>query len=427
MPFDLNKHTARLLQAEPFFAALSRRIDKKASTAVPTAGVRVADNGHFEMIYNPEFFEKLSDVHRAGVLKHEFYHLVFEHVTGRLPEEGMTKMWNFATDLAINSNLMNELPEGALIPGKGHFEDMPLGLSAEAYFGLLKKKQQEEGGEGDEGNEGGQEGQEGGEGGQGDQEGEGQDGGQGQGGEAGDEAGEGNGGGGKGEPQEWDNHDGWGEADNTATEIAKQRLKETIKKAAEEASKAGSWGTVPADCRKEILDRLVAKVDWKKVLRYFIKTSQRANRSSTVKRINRRYAYVHPGKKVNRVAKIAISVDQSGSVDDNMLAMFFAELNKLASLAEFTVVPFDTRVDESLVYVWKKGETRKRERVMYGGTCFDAPTEFVNKGEFDGHIVLTDLMAPKPKASKCQRMWMTTEYYARRPYFQTNERIVVVD
>tara|TARA_R100000458_G_scaffold48088_1_gene47016 strand:- start:155 stop:1438 length:1284 start_codon:yes stop_codon:yes gene_type:complete len=427
MPFDLNKHTARLLQAEPFFAALSRRIDKKASTAVPTAGVRVAENGHFEMVYNPEFFEKLSDVHRAGVLKHEFYHLVFEHVTGRLPEEGMTKLWNFATDLAINSNLRGELPEGALIPGEGHFEDMPIGLTAEAYFGLLKKKQQEEGGEGEEGNEGGQEGQEGGEGGQGDQEGDGQGEGQGQGGEAGDGEGEGNGAGGNGEPQPFDDHSGWGQADSTAQEIAKQRLKETVKKAAEEASKAGSWGTVPADCRKEILDKLTAKIDWKKVLRYFIKTSQRANKSSTVKRVNRRYAYVHPGKKVNRVAKIAISIDQSGSVDDGMLALFFAELNKLANLAEFTVVPFDTRVDESLVYVWKKGENRKRERVMYGGTCFDAPTEFVNKGDFDGHIVLTDLMAPKPKKSRCQRMWMTTEYYARRPYFQTNERIVVVD
>ena len=427
MPFDLNKHTARLLQAEPFFAALSRRIDKKASTAVPTAGVRVAENGHFEMVYNPEFFEKLSDVHRAGVLKHEFYHLVFEHVTGRLPEEGMTKLWNFATDLAINSNLRGELPEGALIPGEGHFEDMPVGLTAEAYFGLLKKKQQEEGGEGEEGNEGGQEGQEGGEGGQGDQEGDGQGEGQGQGGEAGDGEGEGNGAGGNGEPQPFDDHSGWGQADSTAQEIAKQRLKETVKKAAEEASKAGSWGTVPADCRKEILDKLTAKIDWKKVLRYFIKTSQRANKSSTVKRVNRRYAYVHPGKKVNRVAKIAISIDQSGSVDDGMLALFFAELNKLANLAEFTVVPFDTRVDESLVYVWKKGENRKRERVMYGGTCFDAPTEFVNKGDFDGHIVLTDLMAPKPKKSRCQRMWMTTEYYARRPYFQTNERIVVVD
>ena len=414
MGFDLNKHTARLLQAEPFFAALSRRIDKKASTVVPTAGVRVAENGHFEMVYNPEFFEGLTDVERAGILKHEFYHLVFEHVTGRLPEEGMTKMWNFATDLAINSNLRGELPEGALIPGEGHFADMPVGLSAEAYFKLLKDKQQdqqEEEGQGEEG-----------------QGGEGEDdGGQGD-GQPGDGDADGQGGGGQeGEPQEFDDHSGWGEADQTANEIAKQRLKETIKKAAEEASKAGNWGTVPGDTRREILDRLVAKVDWKKVLRYFIKTSQKANRSSTVKRVNRRYAYVHPGKKTNRVAKIAISIDQSGSVDDGMLALFFAELNKLANLAEFTVVPFDTRVDESLVYVWKKGETRKRERVMCGGTCFDAPTEYVNKGDFDGHIVLTDLMAPKPKASKCQRMWMTTEYYAKRPYFQTNERIVVVD
>ena len=414
MGFDLNKHTARLLQAEPFFAALSRRIDKKASTVVPTAGVRVAENGHFEMVYNPEFFEGLTDVERAGILKHEFYHLVFEHVTGRLPEEGMTKMWNFATDLAINSNLRGELPEGALIPGEGHFADMPVGLSAEAYFKLLKDKQQEQQEEEGQGEEG--------------QGGDGEDdGGQGD-GQPGDGDADGQGGGGQGgEPQEFDDHSGWGEADQTANEIAKQRLKETIKKAAEEASKAGNWGTVPGDTRREILDRLVAKVDWKKVLRYFIKTSQKANRSSTVKRVNRRYAYVHPGKKTNRVAKIAISIDQSGSVDDGMLALFFAELNKLANLAEFTVVPFDTRVDESLVYVWKKGETRKRERVMCGGTCFDAPTQYVNERGFDGHILLTDLMAPKPKASKCQRMWMTTEYYAKRPYFQTNERIVVVD
>jgi len=416
MGFDLNKHTARLLQAEPFFAALSRRIDKRASNAVPTAGVKVADNGHFEMVYNPEFFEKLTDIERAGVLKHEFYHLVFEHVTGRLPEEGMTKLWNFATDLAINSNLRGELPEGCLMPGEGHFADMPVGLTAEAYFKLLKDKQEEEGGEGDEGNESGEQGEPG----------EGEGSGQGESGE-GEGEGEGNGSGAGGEPQEFDDHSGWGEGDNTANEIAKQRLKETIKKAAEEASKAGSWGTVPGDTRREILDRLTAKVDWRKVLRYFIKTSQRANRSSTVKRVNRRYAYVHPGKKVNRVAKIAISIDQSGSVDDGMLALFFTELNKLANLAEFTVVPFDTRVDESLVYVWKKGENRKRERVMCGGTCFDAPTQYVNERGFDGHIVLTDLMAPKPKASKCQRMWMTTEYYAKRPYFQTNERIVVVD
>ena len=200
-----------------------------------------------------------------------------------------------------------------------------------------------------------------------------------------------------------------------------------MKEATQEASKNNSWGTVSQSVRQDIIDRLSAKVDWKKVLRYFIKTSQKANRSSTIKKINRRYAYVHPGKKVNRVAKIAISIDQSGSVDDNMLALFFAELNKLAKLAEFAVIPFDSAVGEDKVYVWKKGENRKRERVMYGGTDFDAPTAYVNERQFDGHIILTDMMAPKPKASKCQRMWMTTPYYAKHPYFQTNERVIAVD
>ena len=146
-----------------------------------------------------------------------------------------------------------------------------------------------------------------------------------------------------------------------------------------------------------------------------------------MKRVNKRYRYIHPGKKVTRQARIAISIDQSGSVDDNMLAAFFAELNKLAKLASFTVIPFDSDVCEEKVYEWKKGQSRKWERVLCGGTDFDAPTAYVNQHGFDGHILLTDLMAPKPKASKCQRMWLTTKYYARRPYFKTNERVIAID
>ena len=163
------------------------------------------------------------------------------------------------------------------------------------------------------------------------------------------------------------------------------------------------------------------------MFRFFVKTSQRANRSSSIKRINRRYAYIHPGRKANRVAKVAVSIDQSGSVDDNMLAKFFAELGKLAEIAEFVVIPFDTRVDEDKVYTWRKGQKKNVERVLSGGTCFDAPTEYVNDNAFDGHIVLTDMMAPKPRPSKCQRMWMTTPEHASRPYFETKERVVVIE
>ena len=45
--FNLNMHTHRLLQDEPFFAALSRRIDKRATTSGPTAGVHITQDGRF--------------------------------------------------------------------------------------------------------------------------------------------------------------------------------------------------------------------------------------------------------------------------------------------------------------------------------------------------------------------------------------------
>jgi len=234
-------------------------------------------------------------------------------------------------------------------------------------------------------------------------------------------------------PGNFDDHSGWHDDSNDAAKqaanaLAKERLKNAMKEAAQEASKKpGGWGSIGQSVKEDIIAKLQSKVDWRKVLRYFIKTSQRSHKSSSVKRINKRYAYIHPGKKVRRQAKIAIAIDQSGSVCDEMLEVFFSELNKLAKLAEFTVVPFDTSVDESKVYVWQKGKRRKAERVLCGGTCFDAPTEWANKSNVDGLIILTDMEAPKPKACKVQRMWMTDQRGAQQPYFQTKERVLVLD
>lgn len=404
--FDLNLNTARLLMEEPFFAAISRRIDKRASYAIPTAGVMInPDTAQFEMLYNPKFFADLTDLERTDILKHEFYHVLFEHVTGRMPADVNMKLWNIATDLAINSHLQN-LPKGGLIPGEADtpFEHLPRGESAEWYLANMPEFDNDKGD-----NQSGPSSSES----------------QGQGSSGGDPSdGDSQS---NGIPDTLDDHSGWQECSQEVKDMAKERLKEVVRKAAEEASATNRWGSVSQATRKKVMKMLETKVDWRKVLRFFVKSSQRANRSSSIKRINRRYAYVHPGRKSNRVARVAVSVDQSGSVDDNMLAMFFAELNKLAQIAEFTVIPFDTQVDESKVFVWKKGQTKLPERVLQGGTCFDAPTDYVNNEGFDGHIVLTDMCAPKPKPSKCQRMWMTTKEHAGRNYFSTNERVVAVD
>lgn len=392
--FNLNMETYKLLCSEPFFAAVSRYVTKIESRSVPTAGVTVDKKTcNFIMYYNPDFFKLLTPVEKLGVLKHEYYHLILEHVTGRKPTNvNDHKTWNYATDLAINSFLSSELPSICLHPGKGIFKDYPAKQAAEWYFKKLQQderfkiKSPSESGDGD---------------------------------------------------QQFDDHGQWEEADGSANsssgditkELANERLKDVLRKAAQEVVNSGNnWGTISAEMRKEILDRISSKIDWRKVLRFFIKTSQRADKQGTIRKINKRYAYIHPGRKVNRHAKIAVCIDQSGSVSDQMLVAFFSELNALSELAEFTVVPFDHEIaPPNKIYVWKKGTHHRTERVLTGGTCFNAPTKYVNdSGDFDACIILTDLQAPKPIPCKVQRLWITSEECAKQPYFQTSERILAI-
>jgi predicted metal-dependent peptidase len=397
--FNLNMHVHRLLQDEPFFASLSRRINKQSSRAIPTAGVTVnKDTLQFEMLYNPDFLGGLPEKQIKGVLIHEFYHLVFEHVTSRKPEGVPFLLWNIAADLSINCLIGKEnLPENCCYPGVDRFEKYPEGKTAEFYLEMMKDDEQFQG-----------EGQ--GKGGEGDGEGNQQGGGSGS------------------DSGQFDSHEGWGDISPEERQIAQERIKDFIKKSADETNaQSRGWGTVSNQVRNEIMERLKTRVNWKKVLRAFIGNAQRADKTSSIKRINRRFPYIHAGRKTNRMANIAISIDQSGSVSDAELNAFFNELNKLADLATFTVIPFDSKVAEDKVYVWKKGEKRKWERVLSGGTDFVATTAYVNKRNFDGHIVLTDLYAPKPKASRCRRMWMASKYNVDHAYFKTNERIIAID
>ncbi len=414
--YNLHMHLARYLKEEPFYAALSRHIEKYPSNAIPTAGVCInPESGTFELLYNPDFLEKLSDEEIMIVLKHEFMHLILEHVTGRMPDKSQMRMWNHATDLAINSEIfpkeckdsIKNLWDMCLLPGKeGPYKDLPRGESADFYFDKIKEMVEEQKKNGNQ-----------------NQQGEGN--GEGQGGGGQPQEGDGDGSG-------FDSHEGWGEDGKNpipqeVRELAKERLRQAMNEAANEANRTGSWGTISQSMRKDIIKRLSSKVDWKKVLRYFIKTSQKADKQNSVRKINRRFPYIQAGKKTNRTANIAIAIDQSGSVSDAMLMTFFAELDNLAELAQFTVIPFDDGVAEDKIYVWKKGQKKKAERVLCGGTNFDSPTKYVNEKNFDALLILTDMCAPKPIPCKVQRVWMTDEENGRNPYFKTNERIITVE
>jgi len=395
-PFNLKLHLHRLLVDEPLFAAISRRMNKTETRSIPTAGVYVdKDTLQFNLLYNPDFFANMPDNQIKGVLIHEFYHLIFKHVTSRKPENVPNLAWNIAADLAINSMIgKDNLPPNCCIPGENRFADYPTGKTAEYYLEMMKKDPQFENSD----------------------EGESKESQSGQGGEKSKQMGN------------FDDHEGWGDLTDDERQMVEERAKDIMEKSVREVNEGGKgWGSVSSSVKKEIMERLKTRVDWKKVLRAFIGASQRADKANTMRKINRRFPYIHAGRKVNRVANIAISIDQSGSVSDQELNAFFNELNKLADLATFTVIPFDYNVAEDKVYVWKKGDKRKWERVLYGGTNFDAPTKYVNDRNFDGHIVLTDLQADKPKSSRCRRMWMASKYNVDHIPFKTNERVIAID
>ena len=116
----------KLLWKEPFFSGVIRGISKREDSTIPTAGVMV-QNGEYQLLYNNEFVDSLSDKEIIGLLKHECYHLILNHVTTRKKEPFLA--WNWAADLAINSHIPeDELPECGLIPGKRPVipEDMKL-------------------------------------------------------------------------------------------------------------------------------------------------------------------------------------------------------------------------------------------------------------------------------------------------------------
>ena len=110
------KLMVKFLLDEPFFASIVINLKKIKTFSIPTAGVTVKDNA-LSLYWNPEFVAALTQKKFFGLMKHECYHLIFQHVVAR--KQDPHTLWNIATDLAINS-LIDEsyLPDGGLIPGK---------------------------------------------------------------------------------------------------------------------------------------------------------------------------------------------------------------------------------------------------------------------------------------------------------------------
>lgn len=422
-PYVLSRHLIPFMQDCPFYAELSRHVQKRATADMPTAAVSYdMEADELVMWYNPYFMgggsyqdekgntveeEGLENWETRGVLTHEFDHIVYGHLAARrrTPDD----VDNVAKDLAINSLIVarqgqprnaqkgvweRQLPKLALIPGQRPWVDpakfskltparkkavehlshliekFPKEKASEWYFGRLLEDQKKnpemypKPGEGDDGM-----------------------------------------------IVSLDSHDGWGGVPDEMREFIEGKVKAIIEKAVRHAdSHADGWGTIPAELREEIRRSVSSYVNWRNVLRQFVGTLVRGNRSTSIKRINRRYPYIHPGVKRGHTAKLLIAIDESGSVGDEMLQMFFAELEQLTRKVDITLLHFDCSCSEKNIYEWKKGMRPKLHRVKTGGTDFNAPTNLANdpknRGRWDGMLIMTDGCAPAPVTSRIKRGWV---------------------
>jgi predicted metal-dependent peptidase len=402
--FDLSRHLIAFMQTTPFYAEMSRHITKRQSRELPTAAVTFDPTTDDLCMYvNPDFMHKQRNAQIQGLIQHELDHLVFGHLNVRIRKPA--SWWNIATDLAINSLIVTHaraprdqesavgwspLPDGGLIPGKrpkvekelfdklsperqkAHaeladlIEKLPTLKSSEFYFHKLCENSKQK----------------------------------------------------KYDEDDvvyivsMDDHNGWDEVPSEMEEYIEGRVKAIIEKAVRLAdSHADGWGNIPADIREEIRRSVSTIIDWRQVLRQFVGSLVRGNRTTSIKRINRRYPYIHPGAKRSYTAKLAVAIDQSGSVGDEMLNMFFGELDTLTRKVDVTIIPFDCGAcHESDVFEWRKGTRPDLKRVKMGGTDFNAPTNFINdpknRGRWDGLLIMTDGGAGQPGPSRIKRGWV---------------------
>lgn len=211
-----------------------------------------------------------------------------------------------------------------------------------------------------------------------------------------------------------DSHDNWNDLDPEVAEELRDKMKDLIGRAANRADKSNQWGSVPQHIQEMIRKMLSHEVDWKSIIRNFIGRARSVDRSTTIRRINKKMPYIFPGCRRPMIANFACFMDQSGSMSDEDIGLLFAELGCLANLTKLDVYHFDTEIDEKSHTVWKKGDnTPKQLRTRCGGTDFQSIANFLNeprnKGKWSGCIVLSDGYAPTMGATPSTKiLWVVT-------------------
>lgn len=313
----VEKSVVKTVLDHPFFAALALKMRVKQDFAVPTFCVDGVN-----MKYNPDFCATMDDTEVLTVLAHEVLHLAFGHLW-RKGNRDMRK-WNRACDYVINNYLMKynddevaagrvapfKLPEGALLDSK--YDNM----AEEEIYNLLPDDP---------------------------------------------DGGDGSGGGGEGE-------DGGGMGDFTDPVDDEGNTEEDWRQRAVEGVNASKLrGRESGSMTRAIERHLKGQQDWREILRELLSAPAADDYDET--RPDRRFMEEDiflPTLYSERVGTFVVAVDTSGSVTEDMLSKFMAEVQYC----------LDTVKPEKVIVIDCDAAINQEREFAYG----DNVRDFTSKG-----------------------------------------------
>ena len=282
------------------------------SDMVQTIGV----DKYARLVANPEFVVK-NQAYLKGIIVHEVLHIFFGHTTDTRSKLAYTedmqhnKIANIAEDCAINQFIDENLPDGAITPNALYKmtgqTDIRRNESAEYYYDLImesiKDKKKNKGGEGE---------------GEGDGDGDGMS-------------------NGMCSTDEVNTGKVQDELDRKGIEhISQEEVNERVLATAQEICKSQGrqYGQL-VNFAKEMLD---PKVDWRPLLQATIRNAEKKvwtiHARQTYKRVSRRSGQILLPKKNGQKVSVVLTFDTSGSISQDMVNQFLAEVQSCMRYSE---------------------------------------------------------------------------------------------
>ena len=174
-----------------------------------------------------------------------------------------------------------------------------------------------------------------------------------------------------------------------------------------------SRGLMPAHFMSQV--ELINKppvLSWQAILKKYIGTIS-ANKRKTRMRLNRRQPerFDLSGRVDDKVLKIAVAIDTSGSVDDHMIAQIFNEIFAILAKRkhEITVIECDAQIQR--VYRAKNAGEIQKKVAGRGGTMFTPAIEYINNDKYFRDALLiyfTDGFGEReiPKPKTYRNLWV---------------------